>query len=201
MGLSTADISVIATGSVAVVGLLVSYRQSERGRDHERKLAVAAHEHERRMAAEAAWQSRAQQTYLDLFKYLLLVDSIMTRTKPLIGPQADPPAMPPENELTRIEADVMLFGSPQVWDMLQRWAADRAVFFAHCDLIDVYKTHGDTELEVRSWDKVHACRAAARDLIAAMRTQANAELRGDARPASDSGAQPEGRSPLAGSTI
>jgi hypothetical protein len=111
------DSAAIAGTAVGLAGVtLAAYTQwsnvklqeslSERQADHARRLAHDAHTYESKRDA-----------YLDVLITLNRLDTVMSRTEPIIGPVPEPPPLPDDEELAfRQAAALAAFGSRAVYD-------------------------------------------------------------------------------------
>jgi hypothetical protein len=103
---------------------------------------------------------------------------IVDRTQPIIEPMPAPPDPPDEERLRMNQARIGAFGSPEVKEILRRWAQKRVEFFIDADMLrrDRERPGGRSTDETEWWRKVHAKREELRELARELEDRVNAEL-------------------------
>jgi hypothetical protein len=169
VALSSLDVAlagVITTGLVAVIGSVVTSLVARGNRQHERDLQRGERLFEKRGAI-----------YVDLFRWADVHLVRVERTNPIItmGPPLQPPDPPPEAELVTMQAQVAVYGSSAVWQLIEEFAqAVRDFFFASSMLeIEQRRQTADT---TRAWEALTEKRTEVRTLHLKLRLQVQQEI-------------------------
>jgi hypothetical protein len=173
-----AIVSVLVSGAVGVAGVRAGMVSAREARQSAERMAGEEREHLERMARIERVQPRRAETYLELLALLNHVMEIVDRTQPIIEPMPAPPDPPDEERLRMNQARIGAFGSPEVKEILRRWAQKRVEFFIDADMLrrDRERPGGRSTDETEWWRKVHAKREELRELARELEDRVNAEL-------------------------
>jgi hypothetical protein len=138
--------------------------------------------HDRDAAREDRRQRRLEATYAGTSEYLLRVRDMVQRTEPLMSMTGDPgpPEFPPDEELRRVEAEVVIHGSPAVLAELE--ALTRLVHVFRVDVMMLRSTRAAggralAQTEITTWQTVDADRAAVKAAVTSLLDRISRELR------------------------
>ena len=160
---------------VGLAGVLFGWLTAREQREHGERLARGQQEHERTLARDARLHDQVREAYEELLVLVYVVEDIISRTNPVIGPAPDPPAMPPESELRRVSARISVVGSEEVVDgVAALWAAQRH-FWATSQTLDMLRAQRADPGE--AWERVEEARTAFRDRRRELEATVRAEVR------------------------
>lgn len=143
---------------VGLAGVLFGWFNAGGERAQARQLARDQREHERTLARDARLNAELREAYEELLRMVFLVEDLVTRTNPIIGPAAPPPPMPPEADVRRVMARVSVIGSEEVFEALERvWAAHRT-FWGHSRSVDAARQPGGGEGGGEPWREMQEAR-------------------------------------------
>jgi hypothetical protein len=134
-----------------------------------------------------ALQERVATRYEDMMHAINWVMEIVDETKPIVGYSGQEPPKPPELERLRdVQAKIDVHGSPEVREILDRWAELRREFFTEASLLDSMQEHEKQGVDVEAqygkppgeqWKKIVDTRRELHDVVAELREAASAEVR------------------------
>jgi hypothetical protein len=169
---STAELSIVVTGVIALAGIVSQFWQ-----------AIASHQHERKLALEARTQEQRADTYVDLLDYLFRVERIMDLIEPVAPGVAlgSGPTAPTEDERRLLAARVAAFATADVRRLTNEWFGEWQLIEVNAGMLsEVPDGPGKANIE----SAVEEFRGRARAYVTEISDRINAEL---AKPAREPG--------------
>lgn len=162
---TVAILAVILGPIIGALGLFFGWLQVQGDRSHGLALAKAQHEHERQIRRGDRLFEKRGDLYVCLLGFLDRQLLRVERTNPLmtIGAPQDPPGPEDETESARLQAEVGVYGSAEVWKIILKLSEAVRSFFIESSSLDIARS-GQTGETRTHWENVQEARTKVRDL-------------------------------------
>ncbi len=135
-------IAVVAIlAGIATTGIVswIAHLDRRTDREHERKLALEAHEHEAALARDSRLQDRRAKAYRDMLALAFRIQYAVIQTRPMlvVNPPPTPVAQPTPEEQREMGATVAAVGSGEVVDCYRAFIREVQAFGRTVWMLDV----------------------------------------------------------------
>jgi hypothetical protein len=163
---TVAILAVILGPAVGALGVVFGFLQSRGERaqslalarvqqDHALALAEGQHEHEHRLQAGDRLFAKRGDLYVRLLEFLDRQLLRVERTNPIMtfGAAQEPPESEDEAETARMQAEVRVYGSAEVWRMIVDLSGEVRAFYVASSLLDMVRSRRTPET-MTHWEDV-----------------------------------------------
>jgi hypothetical protein len=163
---TVAILAVILGPAVGALGVFFGWLQSSGQQAHERRLR----------SGDRVFEKRGD-VYVRLLRFLDRQLIRVERTNPFqtIGPPRDPPGPEDDEETLQLQAEVGVYGTPEVWNLALDLSNGMRDFYIASSSLDIARS-GQTGETEKHWKEVQQRRQHLRDLTSRTREQVQREI-------------------------